>query len=186
MQFSFSKKHTVLSQPEDFAHFFEEAHLSVFRYVMVLCAGDQAWAEDVTAEAFLRAWEKRDQFQGSPAAALGWVITIARNLLIDQQRSAAAHPLQMLNDDEASASPGGVEELLVDAERVEDVLAAFQALPFAQRNLMTLRYVLNWPVKEIAAHLGLAENTVSVDLRRARAKVQAQLTVQELAFRKER
>ncbi len=183
-QLPLRKKTPSLTQPEDFASFFEQAHLSVFRYVMVLCAGDQVEAEDVTAEAFFRAWEKRGQFSGSPAAALGWVITIARNILIDQRRAERGHPSDDLLD-EALEEPGAsIETLLVDAEQVQQVLAALQNLPFTQRNILTLRYVLGWKVKDIAAHLHLAENTVSVDLRRAVAKLQAQIVFQESQARR--
>jgi RNA polymerase sigma-70 factor, ECF subfamily len=173
------KKQTALLRPEDFAQFYEQAHLSVFRYVMVLCAGNQAEAEDISAEAFFRAWEKRGQFSGSASAALGWVIAIARNILIDQRRAESAHPVDANLDEEVSEPGGSIETILMDVEQLQQVLDALQSLPFAQRNMLTLRYVLGWQVKAIAAHLGLAENTVSANLRRALAKLQARLVLQE-------
>lgn len=176
-------KQPPLARAEDFARFFEQSHEKVFRYVMVLTAGNQAEAEDVTAEAFLRAWEKRGQFTGSPAAALGWVIAIARNRLIDQRRAENAHPTQALPEDDLPEPAADLEDLLIGDEQVDAVLAALQTLPFAQRNLVTLRYALGWPVKDIAAHLGRTENAVSVDLRRALARVQRQLTLTAIQTR---
>ena len=84
--------------------------------------------------------------------------------------------------DETLADRGGtnIEAILIDEEQLQAVLAAIQGLPFPQRDILTLRYVLGWQIKTIAAHLGLAENTVSVDLRRALAKLQAQLAPQEI------
>ena len=168
-----------LASPEAFAQFYEQAHLSVFRYGMVLCAGDQDEAEDLTAQAFFRAWEKRRQFTGDPAAALGWVITIARNLLIDRRRSAAIHPVEPIPDEALAGEESNVEEILIDAERLQDVLEILRDLPFPQGDIVTLRYVLGWQVKTIASHLGLAENTVSANLRRALAKVQRELLARE-------
>jgi RNA polymerase sigma-70 factor (ECF subfamily) len=170
-----------LHQATEFARFYETAHLSVFRYVMVLCAGDQPEAEDITAEAFFRAWEKRLQFSGSPSAALGWVITIARNILIDRRRAENAHPGETALDEALAGGESSVESILIDEDQLQQVLAAVSGLPLPQRDIFTLRYVLGWRVNAIAAHLGLAENTVSASLRRALAKLQDQLVPQDLA-----
>jgi RNA polymerase sigma-70 factor, ECF subfamily len=178
------KRSALLAQPDDFARFYEQSHLSVFRYIMVLCAGNQAEAEDITAEAFFRAWEKRSQFSGSPSAALGWVIAIARNILIDQRRSEIAHPAEDSLEEEEAEPGTGIEAMLIGNEQIQQILDAMQSLPFAQHNLLTLRYVLNWQVKVIAAHLGMTENTVSVNLRRALAKVQSRLVLQEFNARR--
>jgi len=166
---------------EDFARFYEQTHLSVFRYMMVLCAGDQAGAEDITAEAFFRAWEKRSQFVGSQQAALGWVITIARNLLIDLRRASGVRPLDAELEDDMAAPGSSIEDLMVDSEQLQQVLETIRDLPFPHGDILTLRFVLGWRVKTIAEHLGLAENTVSVALRRAVANVQRRLSVTEIS-----
>lgn len=153
--------------------------MSVFRYIMVLCAGNQAEAEDITAEAFYRAWEKRDQFSGSESAALGWVITIARNLLIDQRRLESARLREIDLVEDFTDQGASIEAILVDSEQIQQVLDALQRLPFAQRDIFTLRYVVGWRVQAIANYLGAAENTVSVYLRRAVTKLQAELSLQD-------
>ncbi len=177
-QFASRRQSFSLRQAEDFSRFYEQAHLSVFRYAMALCGGEQAEAEEITAEAFLRAWEKRGQFSGSQPAALGWTITIARNLLIDRRRASGGRPSEA-ELEEVLPDPGpGIEGLLIETEQLERALAAIRDLTFPQGDILTLRYVLGWQVKAIAAHLGMAENTVSVSLRRALAKVQAQIASQ--------
>ncbi len=173
-----------LSAPEDFARFYEHNHLSVFRYLMVLCAGDRGEAEELTAEAFYRAWEKRGQFTGSDSAALGWLIIIARNLLIDRRRAAGRHAVEVELDDELLDPSARTEDLLVDADRVQQVIAAVQSLPYPYGDIVTLRYVLGWQVQAIAYHLGMPENTVSVDLRRALARLQKKLVPQETLARR--
>jgi RNA polymerase sigma-70 factor, ECF subfamily len=174
-QSSFFQNKVSLVRMDNFARFYQQTHLNVFRYAMVLCAGSQAEAEDITAEAFLHAWEKRQQFSGSASAALGWVITIARNLLIDRRRGENAHPADMLLDEALPDNRAGIEALLIDAEQLQEVLDALAQLSFRQRDIFTLRYIVGWRVKNIAVHLDLAENTVSVELRRARIKLQEQL-----------
>ena len=162
-----------------FARFYEKTHLSVFRYSMTLCGGDQAEAEEITAEAFFRAWDKRDQFSGSASAALGWVITIARNLLIDRRRAVQGRPVE-LTLEETIRDPGTpIEAALIDQEAFQQALDLVSRLPVPYGDIVTLRYVLGWRVKAIAAHLGMSENAVSVGLRRALAKLQAQAAPRE-------
>lgn len=172
-----------LANPAAFASFYEQTHLNVFRYVIVLCAGNQDEAEDITADAYLRAWQKRQGFHGSAGAALGWVITIARNRLIDRRRAEKGGFLVPKVDETVSDQSVPIENLLVEGERFQEVLAAVHSLPFQQSNIFTLRYALGWRVKDIAEHLGIAENTVSVDLRRAAAKLQNQLSLSEFVKR---
>ncbi len=173
-------KPDMLLLAEDFTRFFEQAHLSVFRYIMVLCAGNQPEAEDIMAEAFLRAWEKRQQFSGDYQAALGWVITIARNLLIDRRRAETTHPEEEILDETLPDGEDSIETILVDGEQVQQVLNAIRRLPSAQQNMFVLRYLLGWRVRGIAGHLGIPENTITVSLRRAIAKLKKELMDKEI------
>ena len=81
----------------------------------------------------------------------------------------------MFLEEDLADDGGDIEEALANTQQVEQILAALPQLSFRQRDIFSLRYVLGWRVKAIADHLGLAENTVSVDLRRALRKIQAQL-----------
>jgi RNA polymerase sigma-70 factor, ECF subfamily len=155
-----------LANAEAFASFYESTHLNVYRYLMALRGGAQDEAEDITAEAYLRAWKNRHQFDGSAEAAFGWILTIARRILIDRYRLAARAPETGLVDDLPDATLDA-ESLLVDAEQMEQVLTALHELPEHQREMIVLRYVLSWRVNQIAEHLEIPENTVSVNLRRA-------------------
>ena len=48
---------------EDFAAIYADHHELVFRYVMTLCR-DEAWAEEITQEAFFKALQSIDSFRG--------------------------------------------------------------------------------------------------------------------------
>jgi len=60
-----------LGTPASFSDFYERTHLPVFRYLYGLTGGPQEDVEDLTAEAFTRAWRARRNFQGDADAALG-------------------------------------------------------------------------------------------------------------------
>jgi len=139
-----------------------------------LCAGNTAEAEDLTAEAFLRAWDKRSQFSGSQSDATRWVITIARNLYIDRYRQSSGTSLETL-DEPSITDEISIEQILVAQEQFQLALDAIHNLPVRQRDVFSLRYLLDWRVKEIAAQLGISENNVSVELRRALLKLKAKL-----------
>ena len=58
------------------------------------------------------------------------------------------------------------KERLLIQEQVRILQGLLQNLNAEQREMIVLRYILDWPVNRIAGHLGMLENTVSVNLRR--------------------
>lgn len=170
-----------LADTDAFSDFFENTHLNTYRYVMALGRGDANQAEDITAEAYLRAWKQRLSFTGSPEAALGWVLTIARRILIDEYRSRTAHPVQGQPEEDLADGAPSTESLLQTREMEEQVIGALQKIPEEQREMVVLRYVLGWRVNQIAAHLDLPENTVSVSIHRALHHVQDDLALRGAA-----
>jgi RNA polymerase sigma-70 factor (ECF subfamily) len=169
-----------------FSQLFDSTHQIVFRYVYGLLGGSQQDVEDITAETFLKAWHARDQFEGDHEAAVSWLLTIARNQVIDryrvQQRRAV---LIWLEDVELAASDANPEEQAIENEQWERLQTLAQTLTDQQREILVLRYLLGWKVKQIAAHLGMAENTVSVNLRRIIQRLQTKVQYQERTWNHE-
>src|SRR5689334_4808464 len=98
---------------------FEKAYLTyadkIYRF-LYWQTNDQALAEDLTGEAFSRAWRRRQSFRdGSPQA---WLFQIARNLLIDYRRKRKDLPLE-----EAGEIMGSLEQegLAVRTERADAI-----------------------------------------------------------------
>lgn len=121
-----------------FAHFYESTHLNTFRYIMALTGGLESQAEDITAEAYLRAWKNRLSFKGSSDAALGWILIIARRILIDRYRLMTTHPAgEDLSDDIADDNPD-IEAILLTQELSGQIMAALQKLPEKQREMVVL------------------------------------------------
>lgn len=158
---------------EAFSQLFESAHLSVFRYIYGLTGGPAQEVEDLTAEVFLKAWTARDTFEGSTDAALGWLLLIAKRLVIDAYRKRERQKTEPGIEDLIVAAPdSSPEEQAVTAEQVGILWGMLQELPDDQREMLVLRYLLGWRVNRIAAHFNLAENTVSVMLRRTISRLQ--------------
>ena len=158
---------------EAFTRLYEETHLIVFRYVYGLSGGPLQEAEDLTAETYARAWKTRQRFDGKEPSAIGWLLRIARNLAIDLSRRRKVRDtddnfsIELLAD--SNLSP---EIDVITREQITILWGLIRALPEDVREMIVLRYILGWQIKQVAEHLGLSENSVSVTIRRALKSLQ--------------
>jgi RNA polymerase sigma-70 factor (ECF subfamily) len=167
-----------LSTPASFSVFYEQTHLPVFRYVYGLTGGPQEDVEDLTAEGFTRAWRARRAFQGDEGAVLGWLMKIARRLVIDDYRRRKARPVTEGDVPiEFPAANPQPEEVAVTGEEQQVLWALVRALPDEPREMLVLRYLLGWRVNQIAEYLEIPENTVSVTIHRTLKRLRQQWPV---------
>ncbi|GBD19972.1 ECF RNA polymerase sigma factor SigE [bacterium HR28] len=134
---------------------------------------DQTLAEDVTQDAFVRAYLSLDRFRGTSFRA--WVLRIAHNAALDQLRSLARHRHVPLEDvperPEPSSSFGPVEHEGLTAA----LEAALAALPPDQRAVVLLADVEGLPYDEVAEVLAIPLGTVKSRLARARTRLRVLL-----------
>ena len=160
-----------LRNADDFDRLFNHTHLIVFRYIYGLHGGPRDEVEDLTADTYTRAWKARHRFVGDENAALRWLLRIARNLVIDNSRRAKIkgehQSLEYLGAKIKLASPDLSPEQIVSFRQQIQILWQLLAnLSAKQREMLVLRYILGWKVKQIASYLDMEENTVSVNIRR--------------------
>lgn len=159
---------------EAFSEFYDQTYLSVFRYLYGLHGGPVEDVEDLTAETFTRAWKARQTFTGElNSNAVGWLLRIARRLVIDRYRKEENKNQDEtdLPDDFPTLGPTP-EHLLIQDERYQILWGLLQDLSGRQREILTLRYFLDWRVNQIAGYLQIPENTVSVTIHRTLAQLQ--------------
>lgn len=162
-----------LEDPQAFSELYQRAHLNVFRYIYSLHGGPQQDVEDLTAETFWRAWRARRRFQGDQKAVLSWLLQIARRLVIDDYRRQKVRGLPSDIDElQVPSALPGPEASAESKQDLNNLMRAMQTLPVQQREIITLRYLLGWRVKDIGEHMEMAENTVSVYIRRSLEKLQ--------------
>ncbi len=164
-----------LQNAQTFTRMYEQTYLTVFRYVYGLSAGSRQEAEDLTAETFARAWKQRHRFTGDEQAAVGWLLRIARNLAIDASRR------RKVRDEEESPSVEflldrslGPEMDVIAREQIAILWQMMGALPARTREMLVLRYMLGWQVRQIANYLDMNENTISVTIRRTLKSLQVE------------
>jgi RNA polymerase sigma-70 factor (ECF subfamily) len=139
---------------------------------------DAQEAEDLTQEAFLRAWRGLGGYRGAqdPAGAqfTTWLYRIVTNLCYNrlpglrrQLQEGDAEALERVAAPEAHTPRARLEA----GERQAHVQAAIEALPEKYRLVVTLYYLQEQSYQEIAAVLGLPMGTVKTHLYRARARL---------------
>ncbi len=131
-----------------------------------------AEAEDLTQEAFVRAFEKIGRFRsGDPFGP--WLYRIVTNLALDVVKRRTKFPTSPV-EDHVNAPETRVEAQEWD-DRAQRIDAALESLPGMQRVVARLYLVEEFEHSEIAAMTGLAEGTVRSHLSLARQRLQAQL-----------
>lgn len=138
--------------------------------------GDGAVAEDVMQEAYVRAWENLDRFEGRSRFAT-WLTRIAVHEALARRRrgrrlvglAAAETPDGELPAGSGSGPPSPSPEAeSARGELRESLRRAVDALPSALRVVFVLREVERLSTAETAETLGLGESAVKVRLHRAR------------------
>ncbi|MEV5082570.1 SigE family RNA polymerase sigma factor [Streptomyces sp. NPDC056159] len=144
---------------EEFEEFYAQtvARLTGQLYVML---GDLHEAQDVVQEAFVRGWSRRQQLDrdGRPEA---WIRTVAWRLAVSRWRFRR----HIADAWKRSGAPPHVEG--PGPEQVA-LVEALRELPAQQRRSMTLHYVCDLTVEQIARETGLSASTVKTHLTRGR------------------
>ena len=155
-------------QAEGFAQLYERTFPRVYAYVASLLR-DRSAAEDVTAQAFERAYRKRRSYQPARGSMDAWLFGIARNAALDELRRRKRHAVMAMEpEDEASPSPEDQADLAV---RRETVRAALRSLDGQERDLVALKFAGGLSNGEIARVLGMSESNVGTRLHRTITKL---------------
>jgi RNA polymerase sigma factor (sigma-70 family) len=155
-------------QTEGFAEFYERTFPRVYAYVASLLRDGSA-AEDVTAQAFERAYRKRRSYRPARGSMDAWIFGIARNAALDELRRRKRRAvLETDPEDEVSPAPEDQAELAV---RREAVRAALASLDGQERDLIALKFAGGLSNGEIARVLRMSESNVGTRLHRTITKL---------------
>jgi RNA polymerase sigma-70 factor (ECF subfamily) len=152
----------------------------VYNYVLRLCNGERALAEDLTQEVFLRV------FQGLPRFSMRckfttWLFQVTKNRVLDELRARERRPLAPVNLDDAPP----LEVVDQPVERVEAIDAlwrAIEGLPVDLKMALLLRDVVGLSYNEIADALEVTLATVKWRIFKGREEVQLALAREGISF----
>ena len=143
----------------------------LYRFAFWL-ARDRQVAEDVLQEAYLRAWNSRENLEAE-GALKGWLLTIVRR---EHARLYERKRVQTVQIDELVASDSP-ELAVAEQKDVMDMRRAIFALEPDYREPLVMQVLMGYSTDEIAAELGLTQAAVLTRLFRARHKLRHQLGV---------
>jgi RNA polymerase sigma factor (sigma-70 family) len=156
------------ARSEGFAELYERTFPRVYAYVASLLR-DRSAAEDVTAQAFERAYRKRLSYRASRGSMDAWVFGIARNAALDELRKRKR---QAVLEGEPEDTEGVLPEDEADlALRRQAVRAALASLDGRERDLIALKFAGGLSNGEIARVLRMSESNVGTRLHRTITKL---------------
>jgi RNA polymerase sigma-70 factor, ECF subfamily len=153
---------------------YDPALPQVYGYLLRRCERSEV-AEDLTSETFLAA-AAAVRRNPPPRLDVAWLIGVARHKLADHWRRQAREQRSLRAVSEDPAQPAGTDDpwdARLDAMRAGQTLAA---LAPQHRLALTLRYVDDLPVAEVAGVIGRTVHATEALLVRARAAFRAQYT----------
>ncbi|HJP66919.1 MAG TPA: RNA polymerase sigma factor [Actinomycetota bacterium] len=152
-----------------------ECQADVWRFAYHLTRS-RAAADDVTQEAFLHAFRALRSYRGGESKFSSWLLRIVRNCATDLYRRTRKEDLRAEPLDAAERSPAG--ESAEDRIRIE---AALQRLPPELREPFVMIEVLGFDYRETSAILQVKQGTLKSRMHRARARLVAALSSEEVA-----
>lgn len=159
-----------------FSELFKATSTEVYTLAFRL-TGNQEDANDVTQEAYLRAWRSLKRFRGDSRFST-WMFRVTVNCAMSHlaRRNKTSH--EELPDDTGMADerPEADPATMAEAGALRDRLtSALADLPPRLRAVVVLRDVYDLPHDAIAAELGITEAAAKVRLHRARRKLRERL-----------
>ena len=173
------RQHSDLStrHPDDpLMQMLYELHGAALRRYARRLTGDGARAEDVMQETLVRAWRHPEVMCGERAVR-GWLFTVARNLVIDERRTARFRNEVCSTYEAGVPDRAGPDEMSAALDRLL-IRQAVAQLSDQHHAVIRRSYYLGWTTAQIAADLQIAEGTVKSRLHNATRALRS--TVQKM------
>ncbi len=140
---------------------------------------DQAIAEDLVQETFLRVWNRVQSVDAAKGSIGPWLLAIARNRAIDYLRSSAGRERGAVEFDETDHARlyCDMEAGILVSDQARRVKVAMDKLPPNHRTVMELAYFEGLSQSEMAATMGQPLGTIKTWVRSALQSLRDELGV---------
>ncbi len=148
-------------------------YMRVFSYVMTL-SGDRQASEEITQEAFFRAFSKSAEFRNE-SDEVTWLCAIAKNCFVDEtRRRNKTGPIP----EELPAAGRSIEQQVTDSDSSFRVHAVLHTMEEPYREVFELRIFGELSFSQIGTIFGKTENWARVTYHRARLKLKERMDEQ--------
>ena len=158
---------------EAFATLYVRHRETVYRYLRARCATDDD-ALELTAGTFERALVAMPRYASRGGGVVAWLLRIARNAVIDQERRRPRLVRDWETAEPASRQPTP-EERAIGAEERETLRRLLAELPRLQRDAIALRYGADLTTREIGLVINKSEAATQKLITRAIARLKEQM-----------
>jgi RNA polymerase sigma-70 factor (ECF subfamily) len=141
---------------------------------------DQALAEEVTQEVFVRLWSTPDRFDPDRGSLRSWLLSQAHGRSIDRIRADTSRREREQRVERETATAGyDIEREAWDLAVAARVRESLAGLPDGERRALELAYFEGYTYREVAELLETPEGTVKSRIRSALKRLRADLTDDE-------
>jgi RNA polymerase sigma-70 factor, ECF subfamily len=144
---------------ESFARLYDAYMERIYRYVFFR-VHDTLTAEDITAQVFMKAWERLDTYKEERSPFLAWLYQVARNAVIDHQRiRKVVVAIEEVDPAQISFSED-IDEKIDRQTRLQEIRSALQVLTEEQQQVLLLKFANGLKTPEIARLLGKEQGAI--------------------------
>ena len=144
---------------EAFAQLYENHFDKIFRYV-VLKIGNQAEAQDMTQQVFVKAYESIGSYQLQGVPFTAWLFRIAHNQMVDYVRKQSKRQTVWLDETIQVRDDSDLEHDVETKIEMEQVVSASKQLTKAQREVISLRFAGGLSITEAAKTMRKSEGAI--------------------------
>lgn len=156
-----------------FQEVYEDYSDKVYGYLLLL-TGKKEVAEDLTQETFLKVYKHFHQFNGE-SQLFTWLVKIARNGAIDYLRRVNRLRFFSLDEYSIKSNQPSPVEIIVKGEKTFLLYKAIQSLKLSYREVLILRKIKEFSIRETAEILGCSESKVKITTSRAMGALKKEL-----------
>lgn len=150
---------------EIFEQIYTDYSDKLYGYIFLL-VNDKELAEDLTQDTFVKAYKNINQFNGD-SQMFTWLFRIARNVTIDYLRKKRLYQFFSIDKFQLESNQQAPLEIVLKGEKITILYEAIRNLKLNYQEVIILRKIKEFSIKETAEILNWNENKVKITTSRA-------------------